>query len=32
MVALMVSLIEGYPHSVARLNAASAYRGIPLLE
>jgi hypothetical protein len=32
MVALMVSLIEGYPPSVARLNAASAYRGIPLLE
>ena len=32
MVALMVSLIEGYPASVARLNAASAFRGIPLLE
>ena len=32
MVALMVSLIEGYPPSVARLNAASAYLGIPLLE
>jgi hypothetical protein len=32
MVALMVSLIEGYPASVARLNATSAYRGIPLLE
>jgi hypothetical protein len=32
MVSLMVSLIEGYPASVLRLNAASAYRGIPLLE
>jgi predicted glycosyltransferase len=32
MVALMVSLIEGYPASVARLNAASAFRGISLLE
>ena len=32
MAALMVSLIEGYPASVARLKAASAYRGILLLE
>ncbi len=32
MAALMVSLIEGYPDSVARLKAASAYRGILLLE
>jgi hypothetical protein len=32
MAALMVSLIEGYPGSVARLKAASAYRGMLLLE
>jgi len=32
MAALMVSLIEGYPASVARLKAASAYRSILLLE
>jgi len=32
MVALMVSLIEGYPASVARLNAVYARRGTPLLD